>query len=70
MSAALRLLAVLSVDTTSNRAYPFAPVSIASLFGGMPKFWGIFIVQGTGSALNATGANHDIQYERIQAQTV
>jgi hypothetical protein len=67
---ALRLVATITVDNTSNRAYPFAPVSIASLFGSMPKFWGLFVVHNTGVALNATAGNHDIEYERIQAQTV
>lgn len=68
--AMLRQVASIAVDNTSNRTYPFAPVSIANLFGGMPKFWGLFVVHSTGVALNATAANHDIQYERIQAQTV
>lgn len=66
----LRLVAVLTVDSTSNRAYYFAPVSIAQLFGGMPKFWGLFVVHNTSAALNATGGNHVIEYERIQFQTV
>lgn len=69
-NSALRLVAAFTVDATSNRAYPFAPVSIASLFGAMPKFWGLFVTHSTGVALNATAGNHDIQYERIQAQTV
>jgi len=56
--------------TTSNVAYSFSPVSIASLFGAMPQFWGIFVVHNTGVALNATGGNHIIHYNRIQAQTV
>jgi hypothetical protein len=68
--SALRQVAAISVDGTSNRVYPFAPVSIASLFGAMPKYWGIFVVQNTGAALNATAANHDIEYERIQTQSV
>lgn len=67
---ALRLVATITVDATSNRSYAFAPVSIASLFGGMPKFWGLFVVHNNSAALNATAGNHDIQYERIQAQTV
>lgn len=65
---ALRLVATITVDATTNRSYPFAPVSIASLFGAMPKFWGLFVVHNTVAALSATG--HDLQYERIQAQTV
>lgn len=66
----LRLVASISVDAVSNRAYYFAPVSLAQLFGIMPKFWGLFVVQSSGAALNATPGNHVIEYERIQAQTV
>jgi hypothetical protein len=69
-AGALRLVASLTVDATSDRAYPFAPVSIAALFGAMPKFWGLLVVHNTGVALNATAGNHIIEYERIQAQTV
>jgi hypothetical protein len=69
-ASALRLVASIVVTATSNVAYPFAPVSIASLFGAMPKFWGLFVVHNTGAALNATAGNHDFQYERIQAQSV
>lgn len=68
--AALRLVASITVTSTSNVGYAFAPVSIRNLFGAMPKFWGLFVTQNTGAALNATGGNHDIQYERIQVQTV
>jgi hypothetical protein len=69
-AAALRLVASIVVSATSNVAYPFAPVSIASLFGAMPKFWGLFVVHNTGAALNSSAGNHDFQYERIQAQSV
>lgn len=59
--AALRLAAVLSVDSTSNRAYAFAPVSVASLFGGvMPDRFVVFVVHNTGAALNSTSGNHVI----------
>ena len=68
--SALARIATINVTATSNVAYPIAPVSIASLFGSMPKFWGVFVVQSTAVALNATGGNHDLQYERIQGQTV
>lgn len=64
--AALRLVAAITVDSVTGRNYTFAPVSIASLFGAMPKFWGLFITHSTGTALG----NADLQYERIQAQTV
>ncbi len=66
----LRLVASITVDATSDRDYYFAPVSIRSLFGGMPKFWGIFVTHDTAVNLNATGGNHVIEYEREQFQTV
>lgn len=67
----LRLVNSIAVTaTTSNVAYPIAPTSIATLFGQMPQFWGLFVVQNTGAALNATGGNHVLHYNRIQAQTV
>lgn len=67
----LRLVASLAVTaTTSNVGYGFAPTSIASLFGYMPQFWGLFVTHNTGVNLNATGGNHVIHYERVQAQTV
>lgn len=68
--AALRLISSITIDSTSNRAYPFAPVSIASIFGSMPSFYGLFTVHNTGVALNATAGNHVIHYQRIQSQTV
>jgi hypothetical protein len=68
--AALALVATMIVSATSNVAYYFRPVSIATLFGAMPKFWGIFVTHNTAVNLNSTGGNHVIEYERIQAQTV
>jgi len=66
--AALRLIAVLSVDTTtSDRDYYFPPTSIAALFGGhLPPYWGVWLTHNTGVALNATGTNHKMTYHRIQ----
>lgn len=57
-----KLAAVLTVDsTTSNRAYPFGPISVAALFGGiLPKKFSVFVAHNTGVALNATGGNHFI----------
>lgn len=55
-----KLAAVMAVDaTTSNREYPFGPVSIASLFGGvMPKQFVVFVTHNTGANLNSTAGNH------------
>lgn len=55
-------------DTTSNRAYHFSNVSIASLFGGsMPKEWTVFVTHSTTAALNATGGNHRISHTPVYA---
>lgn len=63
---ALRLVASLVVDATTNRVYDFPPTSIANLFGAMPPFWGIFVVHNNVAALSA-GA---LQYLRVQSTTV
>lgn len=71
MNGIVKLVASLIIDSTSNRDYFFGPISIASLFGGaLPKFWGVFVAHDTAVALNATGGNHVLSYERVQAQTV
>lgn len=67
MNSALRFVASITIDATASRAYNFAPVSIASLFGGvLPRFWGVFVAHDT--AQNLTGGT--LSYERIQGQTV
>lgn len=69
--SALRLAHAITVDATSDRDYFIPPTSIASLFGGsLPTHWGVFVTHDTGVALNATGSNHYLHYQRIQAQTL
>lgn len=52
--------------TTSNRAYDFGPVSVASLFGGiMPNKWFLFITHNTGVNSNSTSGNHVWKYTGI-----
>lgn len=71
LNASTVLAKSILIDSTSDRSYSFGPVSVASLFGGvLPKFWGVYVGHDTGVALNATGSNHKISYERVQAQTV
>ena len=71
MNSAVRFVASITVDATSDRSYYFGPVSIAALFGGaLPKFWGVYVAHDTAVNLNATGGNHKLSYERIQFQTV
>lgn len=57
-----RLVAVMATSATSNVAYHFGPVSIASAFGGVcpPKFV-LFVTHNTAVALNATAGNHQIR---------
>lgn len=70
MATSIRLIATLVIDSTSNRTYYFGPVSIAQTFGSMPKFWGIYVAHDTAVSLNSTSGNHQICYERVQAQSV
>lgn len=71
MNSAVKFVASITIDNTSDRAYYFGPVSIASIFGGqLPKFWGVYVAHDTAVNLNATAGNHKLSYERIQAQTV
>lgn len=67
---ALALVAQLLTDATTGRVLYFKPTSIALLFGSLPPYWGIFVVQGSGVALDATGGNHEIVYQRQLAQSV
>jgi hypothetical protein len=71
MNSAVKFCASITVDNTSDRDYFFGPVSIASLFGGvLPKWWGVYVAHDTAVALNSTGGNHVLTYERVQGQTV
>lgn len=64
----LKLGAVVSVDsTTANRDYYIGTFSVAQLFGGnMPKYWGLWVTQSTGAALNSTSSNHEFTYVGIK----
>lgn len=71
MNSSVQWVATITVDATSSRDYFFAPVSIASLFGGqLPPFWGLFVAHDTGTGLSTTAGDHVIHYTRVQAQTV
>ena len=67
-ASALRLAWSTLVDATSDRDYFIPPTSIAGLFGDMPPLWGVFVTHDTGAALNATGGNHFLHYQRMQRQ--
>lgn len=65
----LRLAASLDVDSNATaRPYPFGPVSVASLFGGiLPRQWGVWVVQNTGQNLSSTSAVHKLWFDGITA---
>jgi hypothetical protein len=68
---ALRLAAVLPTNNASDTTYPFAPVSVASLFGGvLPTDIVVFVVHNTGVNLNSTGGNHEISVQPIYRNAV
>lgn len=68
---ACKLAATVVIDATSDRTYDIAPVSVASLFGGyLPQFWGVWVLNRSGAALNATGSNQALSYSRVQMQSV
>lgn len=71
MASGLIWLATATTDAVTGQICPFAPVSIASRFGGvLPKFWGIFVAHDSAVNFDATNGNHKFSYERIQTQTV
>lgn len=49
----------LVTGSTSNRTYYVAPISVASLFGGVcPPLFGIWVAQNSGANLNSSDSNH------------
>lgn len=68
-NSALKLLASMVIDSTSDRTYWFGPTGIAQLFGGgLPKNHGLFVAHDTAVNLNATASNHAISYTPIYAR--
>lgn len=66
----LKLVCSITVDATSNREYAFGGVSVAALFGGtLPEMYSLFLTHSTAVNLNATGGNHEVNYERVQSQS-
>lgn len=63
----LKLAAVIAVvSTTSDVTYPFGPVSVASLFGGvLPTDIVVFVTHSTAVNLNATAGNHEISVQPV-----
>lgn len=68
--AALRWLWTGKTDATTGLVLPMPQCSIADAFGGMPPYWGLFVVHDSVAALDATAGNHYFHYFRQQAQSV
>jgi hypothetical protein len=66
-----RPAAVITTTSTSNVTYPFGPVSVASLFGGLcPRKFVVFVTHNTAVNLNSTGSNHELDITPVQWQSV
>jgi hypothetical protein len=68
--SALKLLWGTDTDATTGAVYDIPKTSIRELFGEMPAAWCLFVVHSTVAALDSTGGNHFLHYERIQKQLV
>jgi hypothetical protein len=65
-----RLAAVITGDSANDRVYTFAPVSVASLFGGsVPDQFVVFVTHAIQSSTNAwASSGHAIYYTPVLAQ--
>lgn len=71
LNSGFKLAASMIISATNNIKYPFGPISVASLFGGvLPKKWGVFVVHNTGVNLNSTGGNHEVVSTPVYATVV
>jgi len=65
-NAICRNVTIMATSATSNVAYFFGPVSLATVFGGVvPPKVVIFVVHNTGVALNATSGNHQVRIQPV-----
>ena len=63
----LKPLQYIFIPDTTSRTYTWGPVSVAQAFGGtLPQKWGVFILNSSGAALNATAGNHEVKYTGIK----
>ena len=66
----LRFLWAGVTDAVTGMVLEMPPISIASVFGSLPPYYGLFVVHDSGVALDNSAGNHSMQYQRIQAQSV
>jgi hypothetical protein len=60
-----RPVAVIPTVATSDRAYPFGPISLRDLFGSLPRRVVFFVTHSTAVNLNSTAGNHSISITPI-----
>lgn len=61
-----RFVAAMATANTTDRAYHFGPVSLASAFGGtLPPKIVLFVTHSTGVALNSTAGNHQVRLQPV-----
>jgi hypothetical protein len=64
--SAMRLVHSMNTDATIGLDLFIPPTSIASLFGELPPYWGIFVTHDSGVALDSTAGNHYLHYMRVR----
>ena len=66
----MRLLTIVPTGSGANQLYRAGVFSIAQAHGGtMPRNWGLYMVQNTGVALNATASNHKSTYNPVKYES-
>jgi hypothetical protein len=70
LAACGRLAAVIAGDSSNDRVYSFAPVSVAQLFGGsLPDQFAVFVTHAIQSSTNTwASSGHAIYYTPVLAQ--
>jgi hypothetical protein len=68
-ASACRPAAIIATTATNDRIYPFAPVSVANLFGGsLPKKFVVFVTQTAHTSTNALASSgHKISITPVYA---
>ena len=69
-NAYMRLIATITIDSTSSKAYYFGPTGIAQYFGGvLPPRWGVWVTQSTDQNLHTSGNSiyHQPVYQNVAA---
>jgi hypothetical protein len=64
-----RCVTTMPTNNTSDRTYHYTAISAKQVFGGvLPSKFVLFQTHNTGSALNATAANHEHSYQGVYPQ--